>query len=441
MNLQKILYKYFNRKKYDALQFLMKSQWFSSGKLIKLQNDKFMKLINHVEKSVPYYAHLLEDITIKSIKDIYKIPFLDKEIINKYNDELTAKIKNKKRFKKNSTSGSTGNKIEFYSDNCDYIGIQALMRSDQWAGKKLGDKKAVLWGAHRDINKLNNFYGKLKKWIIHKSIILNSFNLSEKNMHKYYQKIVTFRPKILIGYASALYIFSEFLKNNNLSVDCIKGIVSGAETLYEEHRSIIEQTFGCKVYDRYGCREVGQIASECNQQDGLHISTEHVYVEIINEEGERCKPGELGEIVVTDLGNYVFPFIRYKIGDIGIMSDRDCKCGRKLPMLEKVEGRVFDVIVGTNGTKVTGTFWTIKFREDIKGIDKFQVIQEQDKSLKIKLVVNSKYNKNEENKIIKLVENKLGNNMIINIEKINNISKTGSGKHRWIISKVSPFDK
>ncbi len=193
------------------------------------------------------------------------------------------------------------------------------------------------------------------------------------------------------------------------------------------------------VINRYGCRELGYIASECDSHHGLHIAADHVVVEIVDENGQSCKPGKLGEIVVTDLDNLAFPLIRYKIGDISIISDRTCECGRGLPLLEKVEGRTFDLIVGINGNKVTGSFWTL-LRHNIKGIKKIQVIQKNEKSIKIKIVGNNDFTSDEAAMIERITKEKLGEGMIVSVETVKDISLTKSGKFRWVISEVSLFN-
>ena len=144
--------------------------------------------------------------------------------------------------------------------------------------------------------------------------------------------------------------------------------------MFPFQREKIENIFKAKVFNRYGCREFGNIATECEMHNGLHINSDRFIIEIVDEKGNKCENGTLGEILVTDLDNFVFPFIRYKIGDLAIMSETACTCRRNLPLLEKVEGRVFEMIQGPNGNVVAGTFWTL-LRNKVEGFSKFQIIQ------------------------------------------------------------------
>jgi phenylacetate-CoA ligase len=161
-----------------------------------------------------------------------------------------------------------------------------------------------------------------------------------------------------------------------------------------------------------------------------------VIVEVVDEEGRHCPPGEMGEIVLTSLNNYVFPFIRYRVGDIGALSDRKCPCGRGLPLLEYVKGRVWDIIVGANGNRLVGTFWLV---EGVKGIKQYQLLQREYGELILKLVVDSGFSEKEKAELRRRVSENCGAEMKLNIEIVDRIPPSESGKHRFIISHVSPF--
>jgi phenylacetate-CoA ligase len=173
----------------------------------------------------------------------------------------------------------------------------------------------------------------------------------------------------------------------------------------------------------------------------MHINAEHVLVESLTENGEIAKEGQRGELIITDLDNYAFPFIRYRIDDIGVLSTRTCSCGRGLPILERVEGRSFDITVGTNGRYLGGTFWTLLLRTAIDGILQFQIIQEKWGEIIINLIVGSRFTESQKKRLIQLIHEHCGEDMMIQINLVSNIPLTKSGKHRFIISKVSPFGK
>lgn len=403
------------------------------------QLSKLKNLIRHAKTNVPYYNKLLNDINVTSMSDLTKIPFLTKEIIRAQKENLKAGNLPLCRFKPNSTSGSTGATMKFFSDNkTDVVRHACANRGDSWTGWRFGEPIVLLWGASKDTNKAHTLKSKLvNSGLLFNTRVLSSYNMTNDDMTKYLHLINRVRPSLIVGYPSSLELLSKHKIELGIKVFSPKGIITGGETLHEYQKDIIQDAFAANVLNRYGCREVGHISNECEKQNGLHISTDHVIIEVVNSNGKLCKPGEAGEIVVTDLDNYVYPFIRYKIGDIGILSERKCTCGRAFPMLEKIMGRTFDVVLGKNGNRVLATYFTLSFRYSVRGIEQFQLVQASNYDIKINVKSNEQFTKDEEIKTINLVKEKLGNDMQIIIHQVDEIEPTESGKFRWVISELS----
>jgi phenylacetate-CoA ligase len=160
---------------------------------------------------------------------------------------------------------------------------------------------------------------------------------------------------VILAYAGAALLFARFLEAHSLTPWRPHALVTSAEVLEPADRALVERVFGCPVFNRYGCREVSVIASECPEHSGLHTMGEGLYVEVVRD-GRPAAPGELGTILITDLLNHAMPLIRYRIGDLGIWEEGDCPCGRGLPRLRRVAGRVTDFLVGSDGRLVSGIF-------------------------------------------------------------------------------------
>ena len=382
---------------------------------------------------MPWYREALKGLEIRSIDDITSIPFLTKKIIQAEADSLKAEGFSKERFIPNTTGGSTGEKLEMYSDAASSR-FAILIRGNMWTGWRIGEKQLQLWGAHGDLSNAEGLKQRISGYFFHRNRMLSSYDMSEQDMRSYRKIIDSYRPTLITGYSSALYLLARSIRANSLYSP--KGVICSAETLNDEQRETIESVFGSKVFNRYGCREVGSIAQECEEHNGLHINSETMIVEVVDETGTPCRPGETGEIVVTDLDNYVFPFIRYRIGDIGTLSDRVCPCGRGLPMLESVDGRVWDVIVGANGSRVIGTLWLV---EGVKGIDRYQILQPEHGRLVLRLVVTGEFGEESRMELIRRVKDKCGESMNVDIEAVDDITLAESGKRRLVISNVSPF--
>jgi len=417
-----------------------KNTLLARRELEELQNDKFIKLISYARDNVPYYKTLLKNIRIDSLNDIDKIPFLSKKEIKINRTDLMSSTKSHKDLIPNSTSGSTGEAMYFYSDKKNQYGLVCTIRGDELSGWVLGDKMLTIWGAEMDLKGTFSFHNLMRRFVL-RNKMLSSYYLNDKQIAKYVRIINKYKPKILVGYPSALRLIADTIIKLGLKLNHkFDAIISAGENLYSVDREIIQKVFSTEVFNRYGCRDVYHIASECKAHNGLHISSDHVILEVIDEKGNSLSNGEVGEIVLTDLDNYAFPLIRYKIGDLGIMSSiPECSCACNLPLLQSVEGRTFDIIVGPNGNKLSGTFWTLLFRYEIYGIEKFQIVQNEISCIHIYLVINTKFNEKERTKILQNVKEKFGEEMKLVIEIVPEIATTQSGKYRWIISKVSPF--
>jgi phenylacetate-CoA ligase len=392
--------------------------------------------VRHAKVNVPYYKDRLGE--INSIDDLNKLPFLTKENIKENIDQLKAKNFSENRFQKDATSGSTGASLYFFTDAQNYLKKAVNYRGDSWAGAKYGSKSLYLWGAERDISRNKSLKIQLKERFFKRRKILSTYYMSDKDVSTYLNELNDYKPSLLVSYPSPLYRVASFAKEYEIAVFPPKGIVTSAETLFPFQRKLIEEIFGSHIFNRYGSREFGHIASECEFHKGLHLNQDNLIVEIIDSNGKNCSPGEVGEIVITDLYNYVFPFIRYRIGDLGILSNEKCKCGRNLALLESVEGRVFDLIMGLNGNVVGGTYWTL-LKYKISGWQKFQIIQETLGDLHIIVENNKEIEDGFKEKLIDIIKEKLGENMSISVVIIDKIPETKTGKHRWIISKISPY--
>ncbi len=420
-----------------ALDECLISQWLPREKLAELQDRHFQLLLNHCRKNVPYYARQKEFKAVKSLADIQKLPILTIADVRNNREALVANNVSRSQLIPMSTSGTTGKKLEFYSDRKNYLSWACTIRGDMWAGYRPGAKQAFLWGIPEKIT----FRAKLKRYL--KNIVVDHAlwfpvkNLTDEQFQKYVLRFNKYKPEFFTAYPNSLTYFAEFIEKNDLKIHSPVGIITGGDMLFEWQRVIIERTFKTKILNRYGSTEVFHIAGECQEQNGLHISMEHIYLEILDKEGQPCQAGETGAIVITDLTNYGFPFIRYKIGDAGAVTARKCRCGRALTLLENLQGRVTGLILGPNGVRVSGTFWIDMFNTVIPDIIQFQVYQDLLDHVQIKLIVEPNYNYARNDEIVALVKNRFGNEMLVDIEIVDKITPAVEGKSAFIISKIS----
>jgi phenylacetate-CoA ligase len=213
--------------------------------------------------------------------------------------------------------------------------------------------------------------------------------------------------------------------------------MSSAQSLPESSRRIIEEAFGCKVFDKYGSREFSGIAYECEAHQGHHVVAEGYIVEILKD-GRPAAPGELGEIVITDLNNYCLPFLRYRIGDLGEAMDNRvaCPCGRGLPRIGNIEGRVQSIIVGADGQHVPGTFFAHLFKDYDHAIRHYQVVQERRGEIVLKIIKGGRYSEQALNEVLAVLQRYLGARMQIHVEFTDSIPMVRTGKRLAAVSKL-----
>jgi len=169
------------------LKELNENEYRTKEILKNQQEANFLKIIKHAKSNVPYYSNILKDIKIESLEDITYIPFLTKKLIQENKDQLKAQNYPSDKFHMDSTGGSTGEKLEFYSDTSE-IRAAFLMRGNKWAGWKVGEKQVLLWGAHYDIAKIQGLYKKLQGSLIHRNIMMSSYNMTKEDMLNYYKR-------------------------------------------------------------------------------------------------------------------------------------------------------------------------------------------------------------------------------------------------------------
>lgn len=427
-----------DERTFEVLGLLENSQWWSRSELERFQQKRLQALLKHAYENVPYHHKIFREFElkpqdIKSIDDLQKLPILTKEDIRNNLDDLTTKNHTKKELIPSATGGSTGEPMRFFIDKeWSAWNMAAAYREWSWAGYNLGDKMAYLWGAPQDLSHQDELKTKISN-LIQRTIWLDAFNMTEKTLDEYVRILRNFKPKVINAYASAIYLMAQYMKKGRIEDIRPKAILTSCEMLFDYQREVIERVFGCEVFDYYSGRDTTLQAGECPEHSGYHLAIENAVIEFVKD-NEHVALGEFGKIIITDLSNYAMPFIRYEIGDLGVPSDEMCSCGRGLPLMEKVAGRVTDIITTKEGKHIHGEFFTHLFY-DTKGIKQFQFIQKTKDYAILRIVKGEKYSQKELDTIIEKIYEQCGD-MKIDVEFVESIPLTISGKYRFTISEV-----
>jgi len=424
-------------------------QWLEREKMNTLQQDRLKNLLTHAYLHVPYYREVLPKAGVinndhsVNLRNFSRIPLLDKSLIRNHYEELKSDDLSTRKWYENTSGGSTGEPVRFVQDKKYHdVAFAVKMFDDLWSGYTIGDRKIILWGSERDLLVGKETFRTLTGRWLRNETYLNTFRITPEQMHAYVKCINDFQPVQILAYVASLYELSCFIEQEKLSIHSPRSIMVSAGVLHAHMRETIERIFKAPVFNRYGSREVGDIACECDQHQGLHISPFTHHVEILRQDGSPVNLGEMGEIVITLLTNYAMPLIRYRIGDIGLWSERPCTCGRIWPMLNYVSGKMWDIFRTKSGTQAHGEYFIriFYFQDWIK---KFQVIQEDFDFIRALIVPNGQESKIREMyaKEIDMITEKIrfvmGQDCRVQFDFVEDIDPTASGKYHYIISKVS----
>ncbi|HZX31957.1 MAG TPA: AMP-binding protein, partial [Rhodocyclaceae bacterium] len=270
--------------------------------------------------------------------------------------------------------------------------------------------------------------------------LLSAFEMSPANLDRFVATVARSRPTMLFGYPASLALIASHAKNQGIRLDGlgIKVAFVTSEPLYDAQRDIISAVFGCPVANGYGGRDAGFIAHEC-PQGGLHLQAEDIIVEIVDGEGRVLGPGEAGEVVVTHTATRDFPFLRYRTGDIGVLSAERCPCGRSLPLLKEIQGRTTDFLLATDGRIVSGNALGTMVRE-LPGVERYQVIQHSRERIEVRLVAQAPFGAGEESQLVRQLKARLGPGITVRISQVREIPVENNGKYRYLISHL-PADE
>ncbi len=359
------------------------------------------------------------------------MPFLTKAIIRENSEQIKSIIPD--NLAKFNTGGSSGQPLVFYIGN-ERVShdVAAKWRATRWWGVDIGDPELVVWGSPIELGAQDKV--RLIRDKLLRTQLLPAFDMSDEKLQGFIDEIIRYQPKMLFGYPSALGRIAKYASEHSIDMKNIgvKVVFVTSEYLYPEQRELIQNCFNCKVANEYGGRDAGFISHEC-PSGNMHIKAEDIIVEIINPQGQPVQAGESGEIVVTHLATRDYPFVRYRTGGIGVLDDKQCACGRGLPILKEIQGRTTDFVVSQSGSVMHGLALIYVLRE-ITSISEFKIVQETKDHTNIFLIVDNEFTASDKLEIIKGFKARLGEQVEIVIECVEKIPAEKSGKFRYVIS-------
>jgi len=428
------------------LKRLEESQYFTPERIREIQLNRLMRLLQHAHANCPFYRKRFDEAgldpnRVRSLEDVRVLPVLTKRDIQDNLHSLRAANMPEQDMLSDKTGGSTGSPLNFFVDRERYALRQAAgIRHDRWAGWNIGDRSAYLWGHREDFFAWQGVKAGLRNWLVERRIFLDTSSITVARLAEFTQQLRSFRPKLFVAYANSMYLYARYLSETGTQdYHRPAAIITSAELLEAHQRELIEQIFECPVFDRYGCREVGMIGSECEHHQGLHVCAEAILVET-SIGGKPAAPDQAGKIIVTDLMNFGMPFIRYQIEDVGSLSGKDCTCGRSLPLMNVAGGRITDFLVTPDGRIISGASLTIYLIANAPGIAQAQIVQEKKDEIIVRLVPGQGYGDETTRVLEKQLPDFFGPKVSFKFDVVGHIPVSASGKHRFSISRLDPSE-
>lgn len=402
---------------------------------------KRLYILKFAYENSPYYEALykaagLEPGDIKSEADWEKIPMLTREALRESFDTIQVR-RPEGSFQMYTTGGSTGEPSKVLKD--DRFSSTALnWRALAWANVSPGDNSAVIMRSHHE-----NWKARFRHFLAHwpsAHFMLDAGTMTENKIDEFLRKWRRYRPIFISSYVGGIHQLAVHCLEHRIDLPPPEAIFTTAAPLPLPIRQDIVRAFKCPVYDNYVATEAHPMANQCrhlaeNNDVALHVHSDYRHLEFVDVDGHAVSLGKFGDVLVTDLGDQVFPIIRYRIGDRGRWLDRKCLCGRPYPLMDAVHGRSFDFIYLENG-RLAGECWATAFDQCLNAIHNFQIHQFADKSVTLAVVMNKNYPNAE--KCIRMVaadlQRQLGT-IPLNLE-FRDFIPHNRGKIKYIISDV-----
>jgi phenylacetate-CoA ligase len=423
--------------------FLTRSQRFSREELLEYQGEKLRELVAHAYSTVPYYRELFDSINLKptdirGTEDLHKIPLLRKEEFKDNPQRLMSTKYDPRDLVKGHTSGTTGSPLDVWYDKAGiYIAYAALARHYDWAGCRLardGDRVAVARGNMIVPVQVRKPPYWRYNWY-HNQLLLSTFHMSPGTLDYYFNELERFRPSVLDGYPSTLYVLAKHLQNSGRKFP-LRAAITSSETLFDFQRETIEESFECRVFDYYALAERSAFAGECEHHFKRHLAMEYAVAEVTDDKGEPLPAGTEGLLVGTSLHNKGMPLIRYVTNDRTAILPEACPCGRALELMEEVTTKAEDTITLRDGRLISPSVLTHPFKP-LHTIRESQIVQTDYDRVLVKVVKGEGYSDSDTNHLVTELADRLGQNVEIVVEFPDALDRTSSGKFRWVVSNVT----
>lgn len=421
-----------------ALQFqLERSQWLTPDELEALQYLQLGTLLRHAHGTVPYYRERwrgtydpAEPVTPEALA---RLPILTRSDVQSSFEALksTAFPPAHGSVSESRTSGSTGRPVRLLTTRLVQMVWQTIvLREHRWFQRDLAGKLAAI--RHGVAEGEADGWGPATNAVVRTG---GSATLPiQTDVDTQLGWLERQQPDYLLSYPSNIGELARRAIARSIRMPRLREVRTMGEVLPAEVRALCQQAWGVPVVDSYSSQEVGYLALQCPEHDHYHVQSEAVLVEVLDGEGRPCAPGTTGRVVVTSLHNFATPLVRYEIGDYA-EAGPPCSCGRGLPVLTRVLGRVRNMLVLANGARHWPAFGSAGLA-DLAPILQQQLVQKDFDTLEVRLVTARPLAPAEEESLRRYIQARLPASFSIRFSYCDSIGRSAGGKFEDFLSEI-----
>lgn len=429
---------FFQQRMMKRLKQLEQAQWWPLDRINKRRDELVQNLVRLSYAEVPFYRSLYDTARIdwrdiRTASDLRALPIVTKAMLRANYPQSTTRATGQNTYEAKS-SGSTGANF-FVREDAETAGVfrSSFLLSLEWAGWTFGERHL-----QTGITPVRNRQKRLKDFLLG-CHYFSAYDMTDAGLDRALAEIERHSIRHLWGYPGSLFHLSKRAIAQGWNRP-LKSLVTWGDNLYPHYRRSMEQAFGTRVFDTYGCSEGFQVAAQCGTGAHYHVHALDVVVEVLDSEGNSVPEGQAGDVVITRLHAGAMPFIRYAVGDRCVSGGgRICSCGRGFELLGSIEGRDTDLIITPSGNRLVVHFFT-GILEHFKQLDSFQVVQNELDSIEVRIVLSKDYKMSREIETLlltRLRERGL-TDMKVHIQAVPEIPASPSGKRRFVISTIAP---
>jgi len=426
-------------------QQLAQSEHWPPERLAGHQFRQLSRLLAHAYDRIPFYRARLDALDYRRGQEITHefwtmVPMLNRREVQAQGSALTCGELPAEHggIRRSATSGSTGTPLHILTTDLAQMSWYAItLRQQLWHKRDLRLKFASIRRDHE--SRAFPPDGKaFPDWLMPEGAVYPTGPAclldNRCTPREQAEWLLREEPDYLLTFPSVAQELARHFIEHRLTVARLKNIATLGEVVTPRQRSLCREAFGVEISDMYSANETGYLALQCPTGTQYHVQSESVLLEVLDDAGRPCRPGEIGTIVVTPLHNFAMPLLRYAIGDFAEVGE-DCACGRRLPVLKEILGRARDSVMLPSGTRRYAWFGMRRFAE-IPQIVQFQLIQRTLYDLELKLVARAPLGQAAEEKMRWDLRQALGEHFSVRITYHDEIPRAASGKYFDFLSEV-----